>query len=397
MSDLRSVFLIAYCAFVAILVWNRGTGKMADQTQTAAPMQMQDAGAQQVMGADVPTKDADAIKLFVGQIPRSYTEVELKPLFEPYGQIFDFMIIKDKMTGISRGCAFLTFCSRQSAMNAIANLHEKITLPSMSNPLKVKVADSDAQDNNRKLFVGMITKTMTENDLHAMFSPFGTVEDTVILRNFDQQSKGCGFVKFTNPADAQRAISSLNGTQTMEGCRAPLVVKFADTDKQKQQRMQQRQMQMGAGMYGYGQFGGMPGMGYGYQQYRAPQAFGTQDMAQAYAGVQQYNAQGLGQQPYAQQAAYGRAPSQTEGPDGSNLFIYHLPNEFNDASLGATFAPFGNVVSAKVFVDRMTGQSKCFGFVSYDNPGSAQAAIQSMNGFEIGGKRLKVQLKRPKY
>lgn len=39
----------------------------------------------------------------------------------------------------------------------------------------------------------------------------------------------------------------------------------------------------------------------------------------------------------------------------------------------------------------------CFsGFVSYDNPVSAQAAIQAMNGFQIGMKRLKVQLKRPK-
>ena len=36
------------------------------------------------------------------------------------------------------------------------------------------------------------------------------------------------------------------------------------------------------------------------------------------------------------------------------------------------------------------------GFVSFDNPGSAQTAIQSMNGFQIGMKRLKVQLKRPK-
>lgn len=38
----------------------------------------------------------------------------------------------------------------------------------------------------------------------------------------------------------------------------------------------------------------------------------------------------------------------------------------------------------------------CLGFVSFDNPSSAQAAIQAMNGFQIGMKRLKVQLKRPK-
>lgn len=40
--------------------------------------------------------------------------------------------------------------------------------------------------------------------------------------------------------------------------------------------------------------------------------------------------------------------------------------------------------------------SLCPGFVSFDNPTSAQAAIQAMNGFQIGMKRLKVQLKRPK-
>ncbi|XP_052854118.1 CUGBP Elav-like family member 1-B isoform X6 [Drosophila gunungcola] len=95
-----------------------------------------------------------------------------------------------------------------------------------------------------------------------------------------------------------------------------------------------------------------------------------------------------------QAAAAGVAGKQIEGPDGSNLFIYHLPQEFIDTDLASTFLPFGNVLSAKVFIDKQTNLSKCFGFVSYDNPHSANAAIQAMHGFQIGTKRLKVQLKR---
>ncbi len=80
-----------------------------------------------------------------------------------------------------------------------------------------------------------------------------------------------------------------------------------------------------------------------------------------------------------------------------NLFIYHLPQSIDDPKLYELFAPYGNVVSARVFIDKATQQSKCFGFVSYDNPVSANSAIQNMNGYQVSGKRLKVSLKKARF
>lgn len=82
------------------------------------------------------------------------------------------------------------------------------------------------------------------------------------------------------------------------------------------------------------------------------------------------------------------------GPTGANLFVFNFPRMFTDDDLARTFAPFGNVLSATVFIDKQTGRSKCFGFVSYDNVESAKYAINMLNGCQLGGKIIKVQLKR---
>ena len=60
------------------------------------------------------------------------------------------------------------------------------------------------------------------------------------------------------------------------------------------------------------------------------------------------------------------------------------------------FSAYGNVISARIMVERETGRSRGFGFVSFDNKKAAEDAIEGMNGFQIGKKRLKVQYKDEK-
>ncbi|XP_077605144.1 CUGBP Elav-like family member 6 [Crocuta crocuta] len=366
-------------------------------------------------GPAVPMKDHDAIKLFVGQIPRGLDEQDLKPLFEEFGRIYELTVLKDRLTGLHKGCAFLTYCARDSALKAQSALHEQKTLPGMNRPIQVKPAASEGRGEDRKLFVGMLGKQQGEEDVRRLFQPFGHIEECTVLRSPDGTSKGCAFVKFGSQGEAQAAIQSLHGSRTMAGASSSLVVKLADTDRERAlRRMQQMAGQLGAfhpaplplgacGAYTTAVPTSPPA-----HLHRGPpaplspaQGPGVADpLQQAYAGMHHYaaaypSAYAPVSTAFPQQSS-ALPQQQREGPEGCNLFIYHLPQEFGDAELIQTFLPFGAVVSAKVFVDRATNQSKCFGFVSFDNPTSAQTAIQAMNGFQIGMKRLKVQLKRPK-
>ncbi|XP_049940383.1 CUGBP Elav-like family member 2 isoform X15 [Schistocerca serialis cubense] len=519
--------------------------------------------------------DPDFIKMFVGQIPRSMDENDLRKMFEEFGRVHQINVLRDKVTGQSKGCCFVTFFTRKSALDAQNALHNIKTLAGMHHPIQMKPADSENR-NERKLFVGMLSKKSSENDVRAMFSPFGTIEECTVLRDTNGQSKGCAFVTYTSKQCAINAIKVMHHSQTMEGCSSPLVVKFADTQKEKdQKRLQQLQASMwslptanlgginpqylallqqlqnttnstttngqtaglsalnsvqqqlllqqqlqaaqnttslqslaalqnstglnltgstgtastdinpanlqglatlanlsvanptvspmsmqnlvtlaamtgGSGTnlqvsptalssltnstagsltgqtsggsplspvtsMGLGSLTGSPlnsmasinGLGSAAAAHNGT-GLGLDALTSAYSGIQQYTgfpafgsggAHGGGSGPGSITGAgstTGPAGKQIEGPEGANLFIYHLPQEFSDTDLASTFLPFGNIVSAKVFIDKQTNLSKCFGFVSYDNPVSAQAAIQAMNGFQIGTKRLKVQLKRSK-
>ena len=80
---------------------------------------------------------------------------------------------------------------------------------------------------------------------------------------------------------------------------------------------------------------------------------------------------------------------------GNKLYVGNLPYSYRDGDMEQAFSQYGTVSSAKVMMERDTGRSKGFGFVEMGSDAEAQAAIEGMNGQQIGGRGLVVNEARP--
>jgi len=79
-----------------------------------------------------------------------------------------------------------------------------------------------------------------------------------------------------------------------------------------------------------------------------------------------------------------------------NIYVGNLAYSTTDEDLRTAFEAYGRVDSARVVIDRMTNQSKGFGFVEMSNQAEAQAAISGLSGKDLGGRTLNVNEARPK-
>ena len=79
-----------------------------------------------------------------------------------------------------------------------------------------------------------------------------------------------------------------------------------------------------------------------------------------------------------------------------NIYVANLPYSTGDDELRSQFEAFGSVDSATVIKDRDTGRSRGFGFVEMSNDDEAKAAIEELNGQEMGGRPLTVNEARPR-
>jgi cold-inducible RNA-binding protein len=80
----------------------------------------------------------------------------------------------------------------------------------------------------------------------------------------------------------------------------------------------------------------------------------------------------------------------------TKLFVGSLPWGVDDAQLEELFAAYGQIVSAKVIVDRDTNRSKGYGFVELEDDAAAKKAVEALNGSDVQGRPIVVNEARPR-
>lgn len=80
----------------------------------------------------------------------------------------------------------------------------------------------------------------------------------------------------------------------------------------------------------------------------------------------------------------------------TNIYVGNLSFDTSNQQLEALFAEYGQIANAQVITDRDTGRSRGFGFVEMADADAAQTAISALNGKDVGGRQLTVNLAKPR-
>lgn len=363
--------------------------------------------------------------LIVNYLPNALTDDEFFQIFEKIGPLTSAKIMRNKMTGYSYGYGFVSFASSPDAAEAIRQLDG-----AQLQYKRLKVAycrrgvggDNNAdQIKNANLFIANLPSNISEDELEEAFGKFGEiVRSKILIDHATGVSKGCGFVLFSKTAEADKALTSLNGKLLdLPGFHFthPLIVKKAKDENRGSYDGASGAATSGAATSGAAtsataaRNGGPAASGnlralpvHVFHHYApptaAPIAGKDRDVNVSLEGsvgsvVQRHDAAAL----IGPALTATGAGEPAAGPLGHTLYVYGIGSMASELDLYALFAPFGAIVKVYVMRDPAIRTGKGFGFVTYGDYHDACLAVQTLNGYPFhknSMRPLQVSFKTPK-
>lgn len=251
---------------------SKGYGFVHFETKEAADMAIEKVDGMLLndkkvfVGKFVPRKEREKqlgtsqrfTNIYVKNFGEDFTETQLKELFLPYGNIVSQRVMLDE-EGRARGFGFVSFDSHESAAKAVDDLNGKM-MPSgrqlycsRAQKKSERLADLrrkfDAMKMERmsrfqgvNLYVKNLDDEIDDERLRTEFAKFGSITSAKVMTHDNGESKGFGFVCFTSPEEATKAVTEMNGRIIVA---KPLFIALAQRKEERQaqlaaQRMQQR-------------------------------------------------------------------------------------------------------------------------------------------------------------
>ncbi|KAG9129441.1 hypothetical protein Leryth_026946 [Lithospermum erythrorhizon] len=210
--------------------------------------------------------DSSAGKLFVGGIAWETREEAFTKYFSKYGEISDSVIMMDKFSGRPRGFGFVTFADPEVANRVLQEDH---VIDGRTVEVKRTVPRGENMQNRgiirtKKIFVGGIPLSLTEDDLRDYFSSYGNiVEHQIMIDRNTGRPRGFGFVTFETEDSVERIFSD-GRMHELDGKRVE--IKRAQPKQAGFDHGQENRMRRGSGSTkSYGSFSGdQPEFGGGY-------------------------------------------------------------------------------------------------------------------------------------
>ncbi|MCD7470809.1 Polyadenylate-binding protein 8 [Datura stramonium] len=188
--------------------------------------------------------------VYVKNLSDSTTDDELKNVFGEFGSITSAVVMRDA-DGKSKGFGFVNFENADDAAKAVESLNgkkfdekewyvgkaQKKSEREQELKNKFEQTAKEAVDKYQgvNLYVKNLDDTIDDEKLKELFSEFGTITSCKVMRDPSGISRGSGFVAFTTPEEASRALSEMNGKMIVS---KPLYVALAQRKEERRAKLQ---------------------------------------------------------------------------------------------------------------------------------------------------------------